>query len=131
MKHVLYLTWRYLRANPWPACLIALALALVAFLPAATRLTTAQLRTGLTSRADATPLIAGPLGSRLDLALEALTFRGESEPGLEAAFLDDLREDPRVLSVPVLRAGSVREYPLVCTSPEYFEQRRLLSLIHI
>ncbi len=128
MKNIAYLTARYLRANPWPAGLIALALALVAFLPAATSWTTARLRADLTARAEQTPLIGGALGSRLDLVLEALTFRGGEIPGCRAAFLDELREDPRVLSVPVLRAGTVREFPLVCTSPEYFEQRELYAV---
>jgi putative ABC transport system permease protein len=126
VRLVAHLTWAYLRHRPGPTLLLAAALGLVLWLPIASRLVVQRFEAQLMSRAEATPLVAGAPGSRFDLVLSSLYFRGRAADPIDAAHWDALAEAPEdVLCVPIHRLHTLREAPLVGTTPEYQEQRGL------
>ena len=125
MKAVAYLTLREARHRPGPHLLLIGALALALFLPWTTRALVGRLETALVARADATPLTAGSAGSRLDLTLASLYFREVDLEPVGADLWDELAAEPGGVAVPLRLGASSRGFPVVGTSPEYFEQRGL------
>ncbi|MEM7518993.1 MAG: ABC transporter permease, partial [Planctomycetota bacterium] len=103
-----------------------LAFALPAFLPLATRSLVERYRRGLLARAESTPLLCGAPGSRFDLVLASLEFRGRAPRSLARREFDSLRAEELGRVVP-LRVGhsTAKKQPIVGTTPEYFELRRL------
>ena len=76
MSNVLFLALRYLRFNKVKSTILVFSIAVGVFLPLVVNLLVRDYERGLLARADATPLVAGAPGSRLDLVLHALYFRG-------------------------------------------------------
>lgn len=126
MRLIAHLTWAFLRHRPGPTLLLAAALGLVMWLPVASRLVVQRFEAQLLVRAQATPLVGGAPGSRFDLVLASLYFRGRENDPIDAAHWDALAEAPEdVLCVPLHRLHTLRSAPLVGTTPEYPEVRRL------
>ncbi|MBY0262308.1 MAG: hypothetical protein K2Q20_08175, partial [Phycisphaerales bacterium] len=76
-------------------------------------------------RAVATPLVVGAKGSRMDLVLTALFFRGGRLPGISMADFERVRGAGLGVAVPLNLAHTARDAPVVATSVEYFERRGL------
>ena len=135
MKNALYLAWRSLLWHRGRSVTILLSLAITIWLPVTVRLVLDQFRREISERANATPLVLGAKGSRIDLALHALYFdtlppsdttlaEVESIDNLStataAAYAIPLHVRYRTQSRPGIE-GAV----IVGTSPEYFEFRHL------
>jgi putative ABC transport system permease protein len=125
MKAELYLTARYLAARPGPALALALALALSAALPFVSARLARDFERALTERARATPLLAGPAGSRFDLTLAALYFRPSRLAPVNQALAERLGAEPGLLAIGIETSHSARGLPIVGVAREYFEQRGL------
>ncbi|QDU67590.1 hypothetical protein [Engelhardtia mirabilis] len=125
MKAVAYLTLSEARHRPGPHLLLIGTLALALFLPWTTRALVGRLETALVARADATPLTAGSAGSRLDLTLASLYFREVDLEPVGADLWDELAADHGGVAVPLRLGAHARGFPVVGTSPEYYEQRGL------
>ena len=74
MKNALYLAWKSLLWHRGRSVTILLSLAITIWLPVTVRLVLDQFRREISERANATPLVLGAKGSRIDLALHALYF---------------------------------------------------------
>src|SRR5690606_4548538 len=81
--------------------------------------------TVLRERADATPLVAGADGSRFDLVLNTLYFRGRVPDPVPMRTVRSLAESGLCQPIPVLARDTAKGLPLVGTSSDYFDFRGL------
>jgi putative ABC transport system permease protein len=125
MKNVLFLALRYLRFNKIKTAIMVFSIAVAVFLPLAVNLLVRDYQRGLLARANATPLIAGAPGSRLDLVLHALYFRGRPAHDLTMGDAAAINSSGLALAIPILQKHSARGFPIVGTSLEYFDFRGL------
>ena len=80
---------------------------------------------GLVARADATPLVAGAKGSRYDLVLGTLYFRGRVPAPLSMAQAQELDASGLARAIPVLARNRARGAPVVGTTHDYYAFRGL------
>jgi putative ABC transport system permease protein len=125
MYNVLFLALRYLRFNRIKTCILVFSIAVAVFLPLAVNLLVRDYQRDLLARAVTTPLVAGAGGSRLDLVLHALYFRGSPAHDLTMADVDTMNASGLALGIPLLVKHSARGLPIVGTSLEYFDFRCL------
>ena len=125
MLALLHLAWAHLVHERRRSLLVTGALALTLLLPVAIQVLFARYRTGLLERADHTPLVVGAPGSRYDLVLKSLYFRGRTPAPLPYAELARARDDRLGAVVPLYVNGSAREHPILGTELEYFDLRGL------
>jgi putative ABC transport system permease protein len=125
MKNVLFLALRYLRFNKIKTAIMVFSIAVGVFLPLAVNLLVRNYQRGLLARAEATPLVAGALGSRLDLVLHALYFRGKPARDLAMSDVAAINASGLALGIPILEKHAARGFPIVGTSLEYFDFRGL------
>ncbi|MFN9717793.1 MAG: ABC transporter permease [Planctomycetota bacterium] len=131
MKSAMFLAWKSLWWHRGRSVTIMIALAIMIWLPVTVRLALNEFRSEITARADATPLIAGSKGSRIDLVLHALYFDSVATGETTMDLVREVSDVGPVVAIPLhIRhrseniAGSSGA-PIVGTSPEYFEFRRL------
>ncbi len=125
MRGTLYLALAYLRFHRIKSLVLVLALAVVLAVPAAIAALIDAAETRLTARAEATPLVIGAPGSRLDLVMAALHFDAASPAPTTMATVDAVWESGLADAIPLhlgFRAGA---HPIVGTSLDYFELRGL------
>jgi len=125
MRHVLVLALRYLRFNKIKTVILVFSIAVAVFLPLAVNLLVHDYQRDLLARANATPLVAGASGSRLDLVLQALYFRGKSAHDLAMADVNAINGSGLAMGLPILNKHEARGLPIVGTSLEYFDFRGL------
>jgi len=104
---------------------LVLCIALIGVLPLAVEGFLQLYRTELESRSLSTPLAIGAPGSRSDLLIHALYFRGEVEKSIPMKIAREVAELGRVTPVPIHLEGTVRDHPLVGTTPDYLSYRNL------
>jgi putative ABC transport system permease protein len=102
---------------------LALCIALVGVLPAAVDGLLDLYRARLEARALSTPLVVGAPGSRSDLLIHALYYRGVVERSIEMKVAIEAGESGLGIPIPIHLEGSVNQYPLVGTTPDYQEFR--------
>lgn len=125
MRGTLRLALRYLQHNALQSGLLAACVALALLVPAAARRLVDVYGRELVARADATPLVVGAQGSRYDLVLNALYFRGRVPRPTSWAELRSIAASGLGLPVPLLARRTVSGLPLVGTSLDYFRMRGL------
>ena len=121
----LYLSFRYLCHNKARTATVVACITLIAFLPLALDLLLDKSEQQLMSRAASTPLLVGAKGSALDLSMNSLYF-GDQVPELipmEAA--DQIMDTDLAISVPLYVRFNARGFPIVGTTFDYFEVRKL------
>lgn len=137
MRGPTYLALAWLRANQGRALLVVLCVALTLLLPFAVGAFVRGYARDLTVRARETPLVVGAKGSRYDLVLSTLHFRGRlpsptTWAELERSTCGDL-SDPLGTAgdlgqaIPLHASTSARGLPVVGTSPEYYRLRGLVT----
>ncbi len=110
---------------------IILALAIMIWLPVTVRLALNEFRSEITARANATPLIAGSKGSRIDLVLHALYFDSVASGETTMALVNEVSDSDLGVAIPLHvrhrseNLSGTQGAAIVGTSPEYFEFRRL------
>lgn len=131
MNHALFLAWRSLLWYRGRSITIILSLAITIWLPVTVRLVLNQFRSEISARAQATPLVVGARGSRIDLTLHALYFETLPPANTSMAEADRVTNSSLGIAIPLhiryrtqSRPG-VDGAPIVGTSPEYFEFRGL------
>lgn len=113
-------------AHYWGRSLaLALSLALTASLPLGLSEVGGQLEQRLLERAQASPLLLGAPGSRFDLTLRSLYFKGEELQPLAWRDLKRSYQLGGVQAAPLHLRFSARGAPLVGTTVEYYELRGL------
>ncbi|MFM8386058.1 MAG: ABC transporter permease [Planctomycetia bacterium] len=128
MRGSTFLAWAWLRAHPGRSLLVAGCTALILLLPLALGVFVARYAETLGARAAATPLVLGAPGSRFDLVLAALHFRGRPRTTLPWSMLERVAADPDVEAVPLHVGHTARGAPVVGTSPDYHRLRGLVAL---
>ncbi|MEZ6127395.1 MAG: hypothetical protein R3C59_01770 [Planctomycetaceae bacterium] len=131
MKNALYLAIRSLWWSRGRTVTIVLCLALTLWLPMTVRMLLNQFRTEIVARANATPLVIGAKGSRIDLALNALYFDTVPPDLTTMAEANYVQDSGFATAMPIhvkYRTQSVNNIdgvPIVGTTLEYFEFRKL------
>lgn len=125
MKHIIFLALSYLRHNKIKTLIMVFSVTVVVFLPLAVNLLVRNYQHGLLARAEATPLVAGAPGSRIDLVLHALYFRGQPAHDLTMGDVKKINNSGLALAIPILCKHTARGVPIVGTSLEYFTFRGL------
>ena len=125
MKHELLLAWRHFRHYRGRSALLVLSIVLVFLLPVTLALWVDEQSRALAARADATPLVVGARGSRFDLALAALYFRGHASATLSMAEVETILESGLADPVPLRLGHSAHGLAVVGTTHDYYGFRGL------
>ena len=125
MNSILFLALRYLRFNKAKTAIMVFSVAVAIFLPLAVNILVRDYQRDMLARANATPLIAGAPGGRLDLVLHALYFRGTPARDLTMGDVAAINSSGLALGIPILEKFTAQGFPIVGTSMEYFNFRGL------
>ncbi len=125
MRHLFYLACMYLRYHKVKFLVLYLSIFVMVVLPLTVQMLVRGYQVGLVSRATATPLVAGTPGSRFDLVLHALYFRGKMVDDLRFGEVRALQDCGLAVAYPLLSKQTARGIPIVGTSLEYFLFRGL------
>jgi putative ABC transport system permease protein len=120
-----FLAWAWLRAHPGRTLLILLCVAAILLVPLALDGMVTGYARDLGARARSTPLVVGAPGSRFDLALAALHFRGRLPRPTTQEELERLEADPALDAIPLHVGHTARGRPVVGTTPDYHRLRGL------
>jgi putative ABC transport system permease protein len=122
----LLLARRSLAHHRGRTAILLACIALTLLLPFAVEGLVAVFGRSLRARAVDTPLVVGAKGSRFDLVLNTLYFRGRVPEALPMRELEQVRADGLALPIPVLARNTAGGgWPLVGTTPDYFRFRGL------
>lgn len=122
--NLISIAWKSLKQRRLASSLTALSIALGAMLMVLVLVMFGAVDSAFTQRSIAYDLIVGPKGSDLQLVLSAVYRMQPPIENLPYLYLEQLRQDPRVISAVPLAFGDVTEegsFPIVGTTPEYFE----------
>lgn len=125
MKGIAYLAWRHALAHRGRTLLLTACIAASLWVPWTAARLAGDYDVRLRSRAEATPLVIGAPGNRFDLTLSALYFRANELEPITYADFEDVQDEGRALTIPLHLRFTARGFPIVATSPEYFEFRAL------
>lgn len=125
MKQVFFLAWQSLRFNRLQSAILIFGLAVTLYLPLAVNGLVARYQAGLLQRAETTPLVAGGLGSRFDLVLHALYFRGGVPRQLKMTDVQAIRDTGYAQPIPIYARYTAKRAPIVGTTLDYFTFRQL------
>lgn len=125
MKDLLYLSVNYIRHHRVKLLVLTLAITLVSWLPIAIQSIVDQTARQLSQRAERTPLVIGAPGSPLELSLGSLYFKAKTPQVMSYAEVAAVRATGYARAIPLYYRFRVQDYPLVGTSPDYFDYRGL------
>ncbi len=125
MNGTLKLALKYIVYNQFKSLILIGCIFLTALLPIAIKLLLWQFNEKILARADATPVVIGATGSRLDLALHALYFKTQSPADIRMGETTRIRESGLANPIPIISKFTARKYPIVGTTVDYFEFRQL------
>ncbi len=125
MTRALYLAWRYLRYHRYKTSILVPVITLIFYLPIGLRVLVDQSAEQLSARAAATPLVIGAKGSPLELVLNTLYFGSDVPATMDYAQFERVAGSGLAQAIPVYTRFRVQSHPIVGTSLEYFDFRRL------
>ena len=121
----LYLAWAHIVWHRWRSAVLVAAIALVLAVPATIeRLLTAS-EERLAARAEATPLLVGARGSRLDLVMNALYFSEDRPDPLSMAEVEAIWDSGLAEAIPLHLRFQAEAAPVVGTTLDYLSFRGL------
>jgi putative ABC transport system permease protein len=121
----LYVAWRYVAYNKAKSVALIACITLITALPLALNQFLTESERQLMSRAQSTPLILGARGSSLDLAMNTLYFDDETPELISMAATEAIERSNLALGIPVYVRFQARKFPIVGTSFDYFDFRKL------
>lgn len=127
MTDLLALVWRRARWQPRAPLLLAVVVAITAWLPWAVGALAARFEANLARRAAAVPLVVGAPGSRVDLTLAVLWLRPLALAPLPARLADEVNASGLGIAIPLVLGLRAQGEAVVGTGPEYFERRGLVA----
>ena len=125
MSHAFTLALSNLAFRRGRAVTLVVALGLVVALPAALNVLLERASRSLAARAEATPIVAGTEGSELDLTVASLWFVPPAPRNFPAGELARLGGDGLATAIPLHLGQSLQREPLVGTTLDYLDFRRL------
>lgn len=120
-----YIAWKYICFNKIKTVTLIACVTLITFLPVSLQLLLNESERQLTSRAVSTPLIIGARGSSLDLAMNTLYFGDEVPELITMEASQRVVESELAQPIPVYIRFRARGYPIVGTTLDYFDYRKL------
>jgi putative ABC transport system permease protein len=124
-RHSLFLGWHYARHHGARSVTLAFCLGLILWLPLGTQHLVSAFAEAMLERARSTPQLVGARGSRFDLVLHSLYFRGRAPAVVTSGEVLQTGRDGLAQIVPLHARFTARGQPLVGTTLEYFEHRTL------
>jgi putative ABC transport system permease protein len=121
----LYLAWKYISYNKVKTSILIACISLIVFLPLALQLLLGESERQLLSRATSTPLVVGVKGSSLDLLMNTLYFGDEVPEQMTMAASDRIEDSDLAYPIPMYIRFKAREFPIVGTTLDYFDFRKL------
>lgn len=121
-----YLSWKYICHNKARTATLVACITLIAFLPLALDLLLDRSEEQLMSRAESTPLLVGAKGSALDLSMSTLYFGDQVPELIPMKASDKIMDADLAISVPMYVRFKARGFPIVGTTFDYFEFRKLV-----
>lgn len=122
---IVWLASRHAIHHRWRTLTIAACISVTVALPFLARLVASAFEAGLYSRAAGIPLFVGAKGSRFDLVLNGLYFRGTKSETISMADWQRIVDDGGCVAIPMNLRFTARGYPVVATGLEYRELRHL------
>jgi len=127
-----YIAWKYLVFNKARSATLVACITLIAVLPLALEIILDESEHQLVERAAKTPLVIGARGSALDLVMNSLYFTNEVPELIAMAAADEILATELAAAVPLYVRFHARGFPIVGTTLDYFDFRRLqLSAGHL
>ncbi|ROU03701.1 ABC transporter permease [Histidinibacterium lentulum] len=123
--NALFLATAYLRYHLWRSVILVIVAAVILSVPFISQTLLRGSEEALTSRAEATPLVLGSRGSRLDLVMSALYFSEEATAPLTMAASEAVWDSDLGLPIPLYTAFSASGARIVGTTLDYIEFRGL------
>jgi len=120
-----YIAWKYLVFSKTRSATLVACITLIAVLPLALEIILDESERQLVKRADTTPLLIGARGSALDLVMNSLYFTDEVPQLITTAAADDVADTGLAAAVPLYVRFRARGFPVVGTTLDYFDFRRL------
>ena len=120
-----YIAWKYVCFNKIKTVTLIACITLITFLPVSLQLLLNESERQLTSRAVSTPLIIGAKGSSLDLAINTLYFSDEVPELITMEASQRVVESQLAQPIPVYIQFRARGFPIVGTTLDYFDYRKL------
>ncbi|MFT4556504.1 MAG: putative ABC transport system permease protein [Planctomycetaceae bacterium] len=125
MSGTFLLARRHLWHHKGRSAVLVACLTLTFSLPLGMELFSRHVETRLSSRAASTPMIIGAAGSRFDLALHALYFRGQPPRETNMREVQRVADSGFATAIPMLARFKAEGFPIVGTTPAYLSFRRL------
>ena len=125
MMDSLYIAWRYLAFSKLRSAILVASITLIAVLPMALHLILEEAEQQLVARAILTPLLIGAKGSALDLVMNSLYFSDEFPETIPMAAADTVMETGLADAIPLYVRFRARGFPIVGTTLDYLDFRRL------
>ncbi|MEJ2004824.1 MAG: hypothetical protein P8X57_07645, partial [Cyclobacteriaceae bacterium] len=116
---------QYLRHHWGKTIVLIFAIGLIFFIPLALNMLVKEAAGKLTMRADETPLIIGSKENTTELTLSSLYFRPPDFSSLSQGWTDSLSAEFDITAIPLYLRHRVEEFPIVGTTPEYYELRKI------
>ena len=121
----LRLALKYVAYQRFKTLILIGCIFLTALLPIAIKLLLWQFNEKIMARADSTPIVIGAKGSSLDLTIHALYFKKQPPETVEFGDWKELGENEHVRAIPIHAKFSARGFPIVGTTLDYFDFRKL------
>jgi len=125
MRHALFLALAYMRFHRGKSLALIVSIALIAAVPAATRIVLQASERALNQRAETSPLVLGARGSALDLTLAALYFTNAPPATIPFAASEAVWDSGLATAIPLSVGFSAKGLPVVGTTLDYFDYRGL------
>ncbi len=119
------LAWRYLTHYIGRTSILVSALTLTLMIPMLLAWSIEDFQSRWLARAQSTPWVIGPKGSRFGLTMHALYFRGTSEERIPQRELKRIEKLQLAKTIPLFIHYQASGFPIVGTSREYFHLRGL------
>lgn len=125
MGSLLHLALAHAIWNRWKSLLLVMVLTVVLAAPLATRSVASALEASWERRADQFPLVLGARGSRVDLVLHALFHTRQPDTTARMGDVEEAQRAGHAPVVPLYIRHSAAGFPVVGTTPAYFDHRGL------
>jgi len=125
MLDSLYIAWQYVRYNRVKTAVLVACVTLIAFLPLSLEILLDESERQLMDRAVSTPLIIGAKGSALDLVMNSIYFDDEIPEIITMEAADQVWDMDLAVPIPLYVRFHARSFPIVGTTLDYFDFRRL------
>lgn len=121
----LRLAWKYIQYHRLKSAILVACITLTLFLPIALAVLIGEFNQQIVSRAKSTPFVIGAHGSKLDLALHALYYTNKPPGSVRYEETELAQKDGLSQAFPIHVKYTLRDYPIVGTTLDYFEFRNL------